>query len=163
MLATSVKHPQKVIIWSIISTKGTGRMHAVEGNMNATQYTQVVQTRVLPQLREWFGDVSECTFQHDRAPCHTAKAVTKILSDAKVQVLGWPGNNPDMNPIENIWGYMKAQIAKNPPTNRTALIGQLVKLWNHDDKLQDVCKSAILSMPQRIKDVIAAKGGHTKY
>ena len=45
-------------------------------------------------------------FQHDCAPCHVAKSVTQWLQDNSVKTLPWPGNSPDLSPIEDMWRYM---------------------------------------------------------
>jgi hypothetical protein len=37
-LMQKVKHPLKVMIWSVVSMKGPGRLYAVDGMMNAEQY-----------------------------------------------------------------------------------------------------------------------------
>ena len=37
----TVKHPTKVMIWSVISGKGTGRLYVVKGMMNQDQYKQM--------------------------------------------------------------------------------------------------------------------------
>ena len=39
-------------------------------------------------------------FQQDLAPCHTAKKREKVLEDNHIKVPDWPGNSPDLNPME---------------------------------------------------------------
>ncbi|GFX70789.1 uncharacterized protein TNCV_1337511 [Trichonephila clavipes] len=48
----TVKHPTKIMIWSVISGKGTGRLYAVKGMMRQDQYKEVLQNRLIPQLEE---------------------------------------------------------------------------------------------------------------
>ncbi|CAK1599163.1 unnamed protein product [Parnassius mnemosyne] len=50
----TVKHPTKVMIWSVISSKGTGRLYVVKGIMKQDQYKEVLKNQLIPQLREWF-------------------------------------------------------------------------------------------------------------
>ncbi|GFX28143.1 uncharacterized protein TNCV_424701 [Trichonephila clavipes] len=50
----SVKHPTKIMIWSVISGKGTRRLDVVKGMMRQDQYKDVLQNRLIPQLEEWF-------------------------------------------------------------------------------------------------------------
>ena len=163
MLSKLIKHPPKVMIWGIISAHGPGRLHLVEGMMNGVQYNHVIRTRVIPQVTEWYGTTEDSIFMQDKAPCHTAKVNTKALADHGINVLDWPGNSPDLNPIENIWGYMKRAIASDPPTNRKDLTAKLLKVWFHDPKIKAMCISVVASMPQRLEKVITAKGGHINY
>ena len=66
--------------------------------MNATRYIDVLDSHLLP-----FMKIHVCmTFQQDSAPCHKAKAVTKLLQAKNVKVLRWPGNSRDFTPIENL-------------------------------------------------------------
>jgi len=37
-----------------------------------------------------------------------------FLQQVKVSILEWPGNSPDINPIENLWLIMKKVAAKHP-------------------------------------------------
>ena len=78
-----------------------------------------------------------------------------------IQVLSWPGNSPDLNPIENIWDHLARQIAKEKFQNGKGLLEKLKVTWQeiplpYLEKLVD-------SMPQRIEAVIKAKGGATRY
>ena len=79
------------------------------------------------------------------------------------KVLDWPGNSPDLNPIENIWSLVKKEMAKECITNRTQLINRLTYVWNHHPGVAENIKKCIGSMPRRVQAVISAKGGTTKY
>ncbi|GFX74974.1 uncharacterized protein TNCV_1845461 [Trichonephila clavipes] len=48
----TVKHPTKIMIWSVISGKGTGRLDVVKGMMRQDQYKYDLQNRLIPQLEE---------------------------------------------------------------------------------------------------------------
>jgi len=50
------------------------------------------------------------TFQHDLVPCHRSASTIAFLANKNVSVLDWPGNPPDVNPIENLWYIRKAKL-----------------------------------------------------
>ncbi|GFW55375.1 uncharacterized protein TNCV_117591 [Trichonephila clavipes] len=102
-----VKHPTKIIIWSVISGKGTGRLDVVKVMMRQDQYKDALQNRLIPQLEEWFPNGEPYIFMQDGAPCPTARSIKAILAEQNIPLLDWPGNSPDMNPIEKVWELMK--------------------------------------------------------
>src|SRR5215469_7592836 len=120
-LRHTVKHPTKVMVWGAISTHGTGRLHVVEGMMNAGKYIQVLDTRLQPQLSDWFPD-GNAVLMHDGAPCHRAREVERYLEGCGLEVLPWPGNSPDMNPIERIWKLLKDRVNSVTVTNKRQLL-----------------------------------------
>lgn len=161
-LKKTVKFPQKIMVWGAISVYGTSRLHIVDGTMNQDKYIMVLKTRLLPQIREWYGKRS-WIFQQDSAPCHTAKRVKTWCRQNNVQLLSWAGNSPDMNPIEGLWDELKDEIHQVPITNKTQLIERLIHVWFHSEKIRELCESYICGMPKRIQALLSAKGGHTKY
>ena len=52
----------------------------------------------------------------DNDPKHTSKVVAKWLKDNKVKVLEWPSQNPDHNPMENVWTELKKHVRARRPT-----------------------------------------------
>ena len=56
-------------------------------------------------------------FQTDNDPKHTYKVVAKWLKDNQVKVLEWPSQNPDLNPIENVWAELKKRVRAKRSTN----------------------------------------------
>ena len=108
-LKKTLKFPSKIMVWGAISVHGPSRLHIVEGTMNGAKYISMLNSRLLPQIRNWF-EQEPCIFQQDSAPCHTAKAVYAWFKTNKIKVLKWPGNSPDMNPIESMWNQLKDEI-----------------------------------------------------
>ena len=54
-------------------------------------------------------------FMHDNAPVHTARIVRALLEELGIKVMIWPPYSPDLNPIENLWALMKAEIYRLYP------------------------------------------------
>ena len=89
----------------------------------------VMRHKLLPTIQEQFGD-EQCLFQHDGPPCHRAKVITKWLGEQNINILGpWPGNSPDLNPIENLWSILKRRVDKQKPTNSDKLQALFMQEW----------------------------------
>ena len=149
------------MFWGCFSIEGPGTLQPVTGMMNADAYIDVLQRKLVPELAKRFPN-GLGVFQHDLAPCHTAKKVVKFMTDNHIQTLAWPANSPDLNPIENLWALIKKRLRGHDCTTKTKLIEAILHIWFHDQELKVMCRTLVLSMPTRIQSVIAAKGGHIK-
>jgi hypothetical protein len=168
-LTPTMKHPQSVMVWGCMSTTGVGRLKVCQGIVNAQKYIDILETKMLASARSLFDPhvnnprrVPDFVYQQDNAPCHTAKVVQKWFKTNKVNVLDWPGNSPDLNPIENLWRRLKIIVAKAKPSNKTALLESIVYAWNHVITPAELQK-LVDSMTSRCKAVIKSKGYPTKY
>lgn len=162
-LSPRVRHPQKVMIWGMIaSDHGGGRLHVCEGTMNGDRYKEVIRTRVIPQMEEWYPG-GDGTFMQDKAPCHMARQCMGLLRSSNFRILDWPGNSPDLNPIENVWGILKQRIRKQSINTKQEMISLIINLWYRDVEIQQCIRRSVESMPKRIRSVIQSRGGITKY
>lgn len=76
---------------------------------------------------------------------------------------GHPGYSPDLNPIEHLWTTLKWKLNEydNPPSGVWELWDRVVEKWG--EITEEDCQRLIRSMPRRLKAVVSAHGGHTKY
>jgi transposase len=78
----------------------------------------------------------------------------------RLKLLDWPGNSPDLNPIENMWVIFKARISEMDCTTKTKMTESVVKLLYHDPEMKEMCGNLVV---ERVKEIIKAKWGHIHY
>jgi transposase len=139
------------------STKGT-----VLKGVGAAEFQDILEHKLVPAAEDIFDAVGLHAWQllMDRAPAHAATSTQEWLQRNGVSVVqGWPGNSPDLNPIENLWGWMKAKLYKKKVQNIHQLKAALLELW---DTVPVWMLSKLMgSMDRRLDDVVARQGGYT--
>ena len=149
------------MIWGCFSSSGVGNIIAIDGKMKSENYMHCLENEMLPSATKLF-EKNDFIFQDDSAPCHRSKKVKKWHQENQVRQLVWPGNSPDLNPIENLWAILKQKVRNKEPKNKQQLINAINDSWEKEIP-QETCQNLVLSMKRRIELVIAAKGGHIKY
>lgn len=117
--------------------------------------------------------VGETTFVHDRAPCMKANKTQEYLKRKEIQFWGndlWPGNSPDLNPTENLGEVVKnrveekmhKEIGPGRYSEETLLknLNMVLGGFEHDT---DLFENLLCSMPERLRQVKEAEGGHTLF
>ena len=79
-----------------------------------------IRNRLLPSI-EKLGIFQNVIFQQDNASAHTAKVTKKWLADNSIDAMFWPGQSPDLNPIENIWAIISRTLAGRTISNKDKL------------------------------------------
>lgn len=152
-----------ITVWGCMTAQGPGNMAKIEGNMNAELYCTILNEDLKGTI-EWYGmNKDEMIFQHDNDPKHTASKTKEWLKREKIQVLDWPAQSPDLNPIEHLWDNLKRRLAgyERQPGAVRDLWERVQDEWNKISK--EECVRLIESMPRRIAAVLEANGRHTKY
>jgi len=130
------------MFWGAFTVHGPGALQPVEGMMNLEAYIEVLRIKLVPLLDKHFPR-GDATFQQDLAPCHTSRKVKQFVLDNDIRTLDWPGNSPDLNPIENLWAILKARLHKHDCTTRVKLVAAIIEIWFHDDEIGQMCENLV--------------------
>ena len=76
--------------------------------------------RICFRVQKTFDCSEDLLSNRTMTPKHTAKATLEWLQNKNVKVLEWPGQGPDLNPIENLWKDFKIAVHLCSPSNPTA-------------------------------------------
>lgn len=148
------------MVWGCFSGQGLGPLQKIDGIMDRFLYKDILENVMVPYA-EWSMPLS-WHFQHDNDPKHTSKFVKDWLADQNIDVIRWPAQSPDLNPIENLWEIVGRGV------NRDAVYGDKNKLFEAVERAWSAIPKKIIdnligSMNKRCADVIKNKGYATKY
>ena len=140
-------------------------MHLVLGSMNSDQYIDILNDKLVKtisdlQLQHAYTNI---TFQQDNDLKHMSKKTTTWLESNIIKVMQWPAQLLDLNLIEHLWHHLKMRLSgySTIAKSRDELLKRCEAEWTAITP--ETCRTLIESMPDRIKAVLKAKGGNTKY
>lgn len=150
-----------VMVWGAITYYGTIELVFVSSKMNGNGYKSILES-VFPILNDIFGPLP-WILQQDNAPIHNARVVKSFISSQNVQLLNWPPYSPDLNIIENVWGWLTRKVYEGGRqyNNKESLIEAIKDAWTEISL--DYLMSLYRSMKDRIFEVISMNGGNTHY
>jgi len=148
-----------LMIWGCMTAQGVGYACRIDGNMNAELYTCILEDEFLQSLEYYGMEVDKVIFQQDNDPKHTSHTAQKWFKNNGVEVLDWPAQSPDLNPIEHLWQHLKQRLAtyETDPISMHELWERVEAEWNRIPP--QICIDLITSMPRRVAAVLKAKGG----
>lgn len=162
LLQRTVKHPVKVHVWGCFSEKGFGRLFVFTSNLNAVLMNKIYQTALLPSAAKMFGRRGHSwILQEDNDPKHRSRMCAEWKQQNGVEVLDWPSQSPDANPIENVWAIVKQKLRGKTIWTAKQLSRQIRLIWKRLPR--QLAQNLVQSMSRRCEAIIANGGDYTCY
>lgn len=173
----TVKFPLKIQVWGLMSYRALSELHVIPRGQTVTgqYYTEeILEKSLLPALnrtrengstlkRKLMPSMSEAIYQQDGAPAHHSRVAQQWCQNNLEHFWPkgvWPGNSPDLSPIENLWAIVQEKMNEmKPATCETSLIENVKKAWASISP--EILENLMMSMPSRVKKCIQMKGGYT--
>ncbi len=149
-----------IMVWGIFYWHTLGSLVPIEHRLNAWV---LLLTMSIPLWLQCLHLLMY--FQQDNASCHKAQIISDwfLEHDNEFTLLKWSPQSPDLNPIEYLWDVVEREIhiMDVQPTNLQQLRDAIMSIWT---KISEECfQHLVESMTRRIKTVLKAKAGPTRY
>lgn len=150
-------NPKKsILVWGSIGYKFKSNLVFIDSIINSEDYCEILKNNLVPHLKTKIG--SRKIFQQDNAPIHVSGHSEGFFKKNKINLLEWPSLSPDLNPIENVWGYLTQQIYSNRScfSNIDELKESILDAWNSLEFRY--IEELISSMQKRLEMVVKRDG-----
>lgn len=160
-IAPTVKHGGgSVMLWGCFSYDGVGDLVKIDGIMRKEDYHRILQRSAIPSGIGLNG--YGFTFQQDNDPKHTSKLCQNYLrskeEEGVLEVMEWPPQSPDLNPIELLWEELDRQARTMCPTSEKSMFDCLKAAWDNLEAVK--LQKLVERLPRICAVIIKARGGH---
>ena len=101
-----------LMVWGCITSEGVGKIIRVSNKINSDQYCNTLYEGLIGTMEKYNLKPSEQIFMQDNATCHTSNKSLKWLKDNNINLITWPKNSSNLDPIENVWDYLDKVLQK---------------------------------------------------
>lgn len=149
------------MFWGAFGYHGKAELQKVDPRSDSIAYQAIMSAGLLRQGTRMGG--RGWIYQQDNAAIHNSRSTREWFEQKKIRVLPWPARSPDLNPMENVWGYLAQKVYAHGRQFHTVdeLERTIYAEW--DAIPQDFLKKLINSMPNRIFKTILNHGGSSGY
>ena len=152
-----------ISVWAAFSMHGRTPLIRIAGNLNQYKYKDILEKHLVPFAEARHGGFNKFILQQENCGAHRAKSVAAYLEAKGIDLLQWPAQSPDLNPIENAWAILKRRLRESStyPSNADSLFAAISDVW--DNMPDTYFKNLISSMASRVEYVKRVRGHSTKY
>ena len=119
---------QKINIWAGFSSMGTFPLCIFDENLTAALFVKILEEHLLEQGKVFHQD--EWFIVQNNDPKHTAKHIKAWMGQfMDKNRIDWPSQSPELNPIENLFAWIKLELIKRKPKTKKELIVELTNVW----------------------------------
>lgn len=93
-----------------MSVDGVIALESHKGSVNAEVFADFIRGSLVPQMRPFDGESPTSVVVMDNCSIHHTELVMDLLKEAGIVVIFLPPYSPDYNPIELVFGYIKAYL-----------------------------------------------------
>lgn len=149
----------KVMVWGCFSYNGVGDLISLPEKVTSSTYLHVLNDNALVSGCKGIGP--HFILQQDNAPIHKSRMIMKFLRDLDQETIDWPPQSPDLNPLENLWHYIKQKMTIAIGRQPSETFAEIKTIWDQIPK--EILQNLVNSIPSRLQEVISNKGGNTSY
>ena len=91
--------------------EGVGYACKIDGKINGDLYVQILNDELQASIKLYNKTKDDIIFQQDNDPKHTCKKAKQWFKAHGYQIIDWPVQHPDSNPIEHPWHHLKRKLA----------------------------------------------------
>ena len=139
-----------LMVWECMGCNGVRILAEVEGRMGAIQYVDILEDNLDKSRKKLKLQKKKTIFQQDNDPKHTSNLAQKWLNDNKIDLMEWPDQFHDLNPIERLWNILKCKLNKyeEPPKGVYELWERVAEGWHKITP--EECQNLIESLPRSL-------------
>lgn len=153
-----------LMVWGATLPSGELFVVRLDGKVNSTVFTRMLDTNVTPLLNSKYGQ-GGFFFQQDNCSVHVSKETKKYLNRKKFKLLDWIAYSPDMNIQENVWGMISEKVYDGKQFFSKEILWKSIQSAvdeiNHNE--QDKIKTLYDKYNKRLLNVIVKNGDVIPY
>ena len=150
----TVKHSGSVIVWGCMHTSGVGQIAFIGSRMNAEMDIDILLNNLELSARS-LGLGNDFIFQQDNDPKHTSRKAQQFFIKNGINLLKWPPQSPDLNPIEHLWDELNRRIPQQRRRSLQDFRNAIIEIWS---KIRpEVTSKLVKSLPNRHLKILKAK------
>ena len=148
-----------VMVWGGITLTTKTHLIQINGNLNSNRYVaEILCLHVVPHATG-----NGFILMDDNVRPHRGRVVTEFLAGAAIELMVWPANSRDLNPIEHLWHQLKHSVYGRIAEYST--LEDLTQLLQEEltGIPQQRVSRLVNKMRRRCLEVIEKRGGYTHY